>query len=105
MAPVHDHGNAEWALFLPLAFGMYTRWTGRGCHGPTWRCTRTATSARAWEVNATSPSTPAVVRPALRWVTCRTLTSVFDQDAQHELLQVPDLGQVPLLRRLEDPSP
>jgi hypothetical protein len=31
-------------------------------------------------VNAISPSTPAVTRPALRCVTWRTLTSVFDQD-------------------------
>ena len=39
-------------------------------------CTRTATSALASGVNATSPSIPAVLRPALRCVTCRTLTSV-----------------------------
>jgi len=41
-------------------------------------CTRTATSALDSEVSATSPSIPAVLRPALRCVTCRTLTSVFD---------------------------
>ena len=40
-------------------------------------CTRTATRALASEVNATSPSIPAVRRPALRCVTCRTLTSVL----------------------------
>ena len=44
------------------------------------RCTCTATSARACDDRATSPSTPAVRRPALRWVTWRTLSSVFDQD-------------------------
>ena len=44
--------------------------------GMDW-CTRTATSALASEVNATSPSIPAVLRPALRCVTCRTLTSVL----------------------------
>ena len=43
-------------------------------------CTRTAISALAEEDKATCPSTPAVLRPALRCVTCRTLTSVFDQD-------------------------
>jgi hypothetical protein len=43
-------------------------------------CTCTVTSARAWLVNATCPSTPAVFRPVLRCVTCRTLTSVLDQD-------------------------
>ena len=42
-------------------------------------CTRTATSALASGVNATSPSIPAVLRPTLRCVTCRTLTSVFDR--------------------------
>jgi hypothetical protein len=41
-----------------------------------WR-TCTATSALASEVSATSPSIPAVLRPALRCVTCRTLTSVL----------------------------
>ena len=42
-------------------------------------CTRTATPALASEVSATSPSIPAVLRPALRCVTCRTLTSAFDR--------------------------
>ena len=42
-------------------------------------CTRTAISARAWLVNATSPSIPAVLRPVLRCVTWRTLTSVLCQ--------------------------
>jgi hypothetical protein len=37
-------------------------------------CTRTATAALASEVNATSPSIPAVLRPVLRCVACRTLT-------------------------------
>ena len=41
-----------------------------------WR-TRTATAALASGVKATSPSIPAVLRPALRCVTCRTLTSVL----------------------------
>ena len=40
-------------------------------------CTRTAIRALAPEVNATSPSIPAVRRPVLRCVTCRTLTSVL----------------------------
>src|SRR5829696_6307109 len=66
-------------LVLSLAFGMYTRRTGGGLHELRVACTCTATSARAWLVNATNPSTPAVRRPLLRCVTCRTLTSVFDQ--------------------------
>jgi hypothetical protein len=36
-------------------------------------CTRTAISALAWLVSATSPSIPAVRRPALRCLACRTL--------------------------------
>ena len=44
------------------------------------RCTRTANSAHSGDDKATSPSMPAVRRPALRWVTCRTLISVFDHD-------------------------
>src|SRR6266571_8416396 len=61
------------------AFGMYTRLTARGCQDVMDWCARTATSALASEVSATSPSIPAVLRPALRCVTCRTLTSVFDR--------------------------
>src|SRR6266480_3367819 len=44
------------------------------------RCTRTASAILAGELSAVSPSMPAVLRPVLRCVTCRTLTSVFDQD-------------------------
>src|SRR6266545_660336 len=58
---------------------MNTRRTGKGWKDRAVRCTSTARSIRAGEVNATCPSTPAVPRPALRCVTCRTLTSVFDQ--------------------------
>jgi hypothetical protein len=53
---------------------MYTRLTARGFHDERDWCTRTATSALASGVKATSPSIPAVLRPALRCVTCRTLT-------------------------------
>ena len=65
---------------FPLAFGTYTRRTGTGSQVEIVWCTRTAISARSVDVRATCPSTPAVRRPALRCVTCRTLTSVFDQD-------------------------
>src|SRR6266568_4483742 len=54
------------------AFGIYTRLTARGRHDEMDWCTRTATSALASGVKATSPSIPAVLRPALRCVTCRT---------------------------------
>src|SRR6266704_458372 len=58
---------------------MYTRLTAVGCHDERDWCTRTATAVLASEVSATSPSIPAVLRPVLRCVTCRTLTSVFDR--------------------------
>src|SRR6266511_718874 len=66
-------------LVLSWAFGIYTRLTATGRHELRVACTCTATSARARAVNATRPSIPAVARPALRCVTCRTLISVFDQ--------------------------
>src|SRR5260370_16086189 len=62
------------------AFGMYTRRTARGFHDEMDWCTRTATFALASGVNATSPSIPAVLRPALRCVTCRTLTILSNED-------------------------
>src|SRR5229473_2677224 len=65
------------------AFGMYTRLTARGFHDEMDWCTRTATCALASEVSATSPSIPAVLRPALRCVTCRTLTSVLAGRRRH----------------------
>ena len=42
---------------------MYTRRTGNGCQEQTERCTRTATSILRADSSATSPSTPAVMRP------------------------------------------
>ena len=65
---------------FPLAFGTYTRRTGAGSQVEIVWCTSTAISALVVEDSATCPSTPGVRRPALRCVTCRTLTSVFDQD-------------------------
>src|ERR1022692_2587661 len=58
-------------------------------------CTRTATSARAWLVSATSPSIPAVLRPVLRCVTCRTLTSVLAQLRSVSFCTFPASGQSP----------
>src|SRR6266498_1241547 len=62
---------------FPLAFGIHTRLTGRACQGLDDSCSVVASSALAKEVSATSPSIPAVLRPALRCVACRTLTSVL----------------------------
>jgi hypothetical protein len=75
---VRDDGNAEGSLF-PIGFGMYIRLTASGMNDCAVRCACSARSMRAGEVNATFPSMPAVVRPALRCATWRTLTSVLDQ--------------------------
>jgi len=77
------------------AFGTYTRLTARGFHVERDWCTRTATPALASGVNATSPSIPAVLRPALRCVTCRTLTSVFDRDRSISFCRFLTFGQSP----------
>ena len=61
-------------------FGMYTRLTGWALNGSVWCCTLSASCILASGVSTTSPSTPAVRRPALRSVTRRTLTSVFARD-------------------------
>ena len=65
-------------------------------------CTRTAISALAWLVSATSPSIPAV-RPVLRCVTCRTLTSVLLQLRSASFCKFLASGQSPASHRLEDP--
>ena len=62
------------------AFGMYTRLTGTGCQEEMDWCTCTAVAILAGPSSATTRSIPAVRRPALRWVTCRTLTSVLLHD-------------------------
>jgi hypothetical protein len=61
-------------------FGMYTRLTGWALNGSAACCTLSASFALASGVSTTSPSTPAVKRPALRSVTRRTLSSVFARE-------------------------
>ena len=60
--------------------GMYTRLTGRALNGSAWCWILSASLALASGVSTTSPSTPAVRRPALRSVTRRTLSSVFARE-------------------------
>jgi len=62
-------------------------------------------SVLAFGVGATSASTPAVRRPALRSVTRRTLRSVFARERSINFWKAPDLCEVPRLRRREDPLP
>ena len=80
---------------LPLALGIYTRRTGRGCQDARLWCTRTATAILDRESSATSRSAPAVARPALRWVTCRTLTSVLLHDRSIIFCRLLTWGQSP----------
>jgi len=64
---------------LPL-FGMYTRLTGRACHGSVLCCNQPTSAALAADPSTTSPSMPAVLRPPLTSVTRRTLSSVLARD-------------------------
>jgi hypothetical protein len=59
---------------------MNTRRTGRGSQDDMVRSVSRAIAILAGPSSATTLSTPAVRRPALRWVTCRTLTRTLDQD-------------------------
>ncbi len=79
--PVNDHRDAERAR-LPAVpfFGMYTRLTGRAVHGSARRWTQATNSALSSGRSTTSPSTPAVLRPAFRSVTRRTLRSVLARE-------------------------
>ena len=66
-------------MLLPR-LGMFTRLTGRALNGSA-ECSILSTNlALASGVSTTSPSTPAVRRPALRSVTRRTLKSVLARD-------------------------
>ena len=58
-------------------------------------CARTATAILAGPSKATTRSTPAVARPALRWVTRRTLTSVLLHDRSIIFCRFLTLGQSP----------
>src|SRR6266702_6960515 len=80
VTPIHDQRNAERAALLTLRLRDIHPPDRHGRQDAMLRCTRTASAILADEVNTTSPSIPAVTRPALRWVTCRTLHSVFDHD-------------------------
>src|SRR6201999_4110047 len=73
--------------------GICTRLTATGVQDEADRCTRTATCALASGVSATSPSIPAVLRPALRCVTCRTLTSVLARLRSISFCRFLTLGQ------------
>jgi hypothetical protein len=58
-------------------------------------CTLETSSSLASGVSTTSPSTPAVKRPALRSVTLRTLTSVLERDRSINLCNRRTLGRSP----------
>jgi len=80
---------------LPSALGIYTRRTGRGCQVLAVRCARTAIAILAGPSRATTRSIPAVRRPALRWATCRTLTSVLLHDRSIIFCRFLTFGQSP----------
>jgi hypothetical protein len=78
-----------------FALGIYTRRTGRGRQERADRCTRTASAILAGPSSATTRSIPAVRRPALRWATCRTLTSVLLHDRSINSCRFLGFGQSP----------
>ena len=65
---------------FPLALGIYTRRAGKGSHDDVVRSVSRAIAILAGPSRATTLSTPAVRRPALRWVTRRALTRTLDHD-------------------------
>ena len=82
------------AWLLP-GFGMYTRLTGAALNGSALCCTLSTNCILASGVSTTSPSTPAVRRPALRSVTRRTLTSVFARERSINFCNRRTLGRSP----------
>jgi hypothetical protein len=80
---------------LPPAFGMNTRLTGQALNGSVGCCTLETSFNLASELSATSPSTPAVRRPAFCSVTRRTLKSVFERDRSINLCNRRTLARSP----------
>ena len=74
---------------------MYTRLTGWALNGSMPCCIPPASWILASGLSTTSPSTPAVKRPALRSVTRRTLTSVFARDRSINFCRLRTLGRSP----------
>jgi len=92
-----------------IRFGHNTKpppvWLSRsvGLADQSFTCPRRR--ARLLPVMATSPSTPAVFRPALRSRPPPARLLACCSSPQHEILQPPGLGQVTCLGRPEDPLP
>src|SRR5436305_5688200 len=74
---------------------MYTRLTGRATNGSVLRCILATKFALALEVSATSPSMPAVRRPALRSLTRRTLKSAFAREQSINFCRLRTLARSP----------
>ena len=75
------------------AFGIYTRLTATGLQDGRPVHPHRHLSPAPRQVSATSPSIPAVLRPALRCVTRRTLTSVLDRLRSISFCRFLTLGQ------------
>ena len=74
---------------------MYTRLSGWALNGSEECCTLSANAILASGVSTTSPSTPAVKRPALRSVTRRTLKNVFARERSINFCRLRTLGRSP----------
>ena len=87
------------------AFGMCTRLTARGRHDERDWCTRTATLRPGLGSQRDLPVDPGGLAPSVALRHLPHADQRVGPAPQHQLLQVPDLRPVLLLRRLEDPLP
>ena len=94
--------RAALSFFLSLAFSVVcTRAsTARGCHDEIDWCTRTAISALASEAQCDLPVNPRGFAPSIALRHLPHADQRVGPVPHHQLLQVPDLGPVLLLRRL-----
>ncbi len=102
---VHEHRNSERAL-LSVGLGDIHAPHRQGLPGPDGAVHFAAPSPSWPGRRARRPCrSPAVRRPALRWVTCRTLTSVLLHDRSIIFCRFLTFGQVTVPHRREDPPP
>ena len=104
MAPVHDHGNAEWALF-PVGLRYVHPLDRQGLPGGDGLVHAHRHLHPAGGSQRDLPVHPGGHAASIALGHLAHADQRVRPGPQHHLLQGPDLGPVLLLRRLEDPSP
>ena len=104
MAPVHDHGNAEWALF-PVGLRYVHPLDRQGLPGGDGVVHAHRHLHPAGGSQRDLPVHPGGRAASIALGHLAHADQRVRPGPQHHLLQGPDLGPVLLLRRLEDPSP